>query len=77
MSKKVLVTKEFHQRALRAIEFKKVYGDNEIEDLLKRSWMSFIEHKADEKLIEEFTNYCEEYADQLGFSGMLTRNENE
>lgn len=77
MSRKVLVTKEFHQRAIRAIEFKNLHGDKEIEDLLRKSWISFINHKADEKLIEEFTNYCEEYADQLGFSDILTRNENE
>lgn len=68
MSNKVLVTKEFHKRALLAIEKNKrleVLQDERME-ALRLAWMNFMETQCDNEMIERFTSHCDEFKHQLG-----------
>jgi len=68
MSKKVLVTKEFHKQALIAIEKNKRLEalQDEKTEALRLAWMSFVETQCDDELLEKFLNYCEEFKSELG-----------
>ena len=70
MSKKVLVTKEFHKRALVALEEKKV-RDLEVRDskldILRNAWIQYMEEHCTEEQVDHFANYCEEYLDVFDF----------
>ena len=61
MSKKVLVTKEFHRKALRAIKENEIYKDLAATEELRMAWMSYIECQASEEELEKFSKYVEEF----------------
>ena len=65
MPKKVLVTQEFHRKALSAIEFQKAaeMEDGELVWKLRNAWLQYMEEHCTEEQIEHFANYCEEYLD--------------
>lgn len=65
MSKKVLVTKEFHRKALAAIAFQEIHGEDETVDLLRQAWMSYMENCCSDDIMEDFAKYCQEYVDEL------------
>ena len=69
MSKKVLVTKEFHKKALLAIEKNKRYEaiNDELTEAIRLAWMSYMENCLSEEDIEKFLSYCEEFKKELGF----------
>ncbi|WAX23074.1 hypothetical protein pA_gene0033 [Vibrio phage 13VT501A] len=68
MSNKILVTKEFHRKALVAIEKNKrleALQDEKME-VIRLAWMNFMENHCDDELLDKFTNYCEEFKKELG-----------
>ena len=69
MSKKILVTKEFHKKALLAIEKNKRYEaiNDELTESVRLAWMSYMENCLSEEEIEKFINYCDEFKKELGF----------
>ena len=69
MSKKVLVTKEFHKKALLAIEKNKRYEaiNDELTESIRLAWMSYMENCLSEEDIEKFKSYCEDFKKELGF----------
>lgn len=73
MSNKVLVTKEFHRRALAAIERVKVLEamQDEANEVVRLAWMSFMECRADDELIKEFMDYCDEFKEELGLGELI------
>ena len=56
MSKKILVTKEFHKKALLAIEKNKRYEaiNDELTESVRLAWMSYMENCLSEEEIEKF-----------------------
>jgi hypothetical protein len=66
MSKKVLVTQEFHRKALVALEEKKVRDldlSGEKIDIMRNAWIQYMEEHCTVGQLDHFTNYCEEYLD--------------
>ena len=61
MSKKVLVTKEFHRKALKAIKENEIYKDLAATEELRMAWMSYIECQISEDELEKFSNYVKEF----------------
>lgn len=63
MSKKILVTKEWHKKALRALmlQNREDSGDYEMEQLLFKIFTQFLEDKMSEEEQETFADYVEEY----------------
>ena len=68
MSKKILVTKEFHKKALLAIEKnnRQEAVSNELMESLILAWMSYMENCLSDEDIEKFMNYCDEFKKELG-----------
>lgn len=66
MPKKVLVTQEFHRKALVALEEKKIrdieLGSDKI-DILRNAWIQYMEEHCTAEQVDHFANYCEEYLD--------------
>ena len=69
MSKKILVTKEFHKKALLAIEKNKRYEaiNDDLTESVRLAWMSYMENCLSEEEIEKFINYCDDFKKELGF----------
>lgn len=68
MSNKVLVTKEFHRKALRAIaknEHLEALQDENME-LIRLAWMSWMESCCTDEQMDQFMEYCEAYKVELG-----------
>lgn len=65
MPKKVLVTQEFHRRALVALEKQKAIEmeDSELVWKLRNAWIQYMEEHGTEEQIVHFAEYCEEYLD--------------
>tara|TARA_R110002012_G_C11621766_1_gene609072 strand:- start:192 stop:410 length:219 start_codon:yes stop_codon:yes gene_type:complete len=63
MSKKVLVTQDFHRKALSAIEFQKAaeMEDSELVWKMRNAWIAYMEEHCDEEQMDHFTKYCEDY----------------
>jgi chemotaxis regulatin CheY-phosphate phosphatase CheZ len=68
MSNKVLVTKEFHKRALLAIEKNKRHEalNDDFVEALRMAWMSYMENCLTDEDFEKFTDYCDEFKKELG-----------
>ncbi|CAH9016048.1 hypothetical protein VP193E371_P0024 [Vibrio phage 193E37-1] len=63
MSKKVLVSQEFHRKALIALEKQKSMEmeDSELVWKLRNAWINYMEEHCTEEQSDHFADYCEEY----------------
>tara|TARA_B100001105_G_scaffold186434_1_gene151042 strand:+ start:6072 stop:6287 length:216 start_codon:yes stop_codon:yes gene_type:complete len=64
MPKKVLVTQEFHRKALVALEEKKVRDldlSGENIDVLRNAWVQYMEEYCTAEQVDHFAGYCNEY----------------
>ena len=68
MSKKMLVTKEFHQKAMKAISFYELHHDNkdmELIDKMRSAWINYMQCCMTEEDIENFAKYCEDFIKEV------------
>ena len=65
MSKKVLVTKEFHRKALKAIKDNETYKDLAATEELRMAWMSYIECQISDEELEKFSKYVKEFHKEI------------
>lgn len=68
MSKKMLVTKEWHKKAMKAIQLAQAtesIHDIEVERIVTKATVKFIEEEMSEEVQERFMDYIDTYVEAI------------